>query len=52
MKILYIHGLSSSGVSGTADTTIDCSEEFKRYYTKFYTFNGGHRLNSDIIKKS
>ncbi len=39
------------GLFGSADTTIDCSEEFKRYYTKFYTFNGGHRLNVDIIKK-
>ena len=39
------------GLFGTEDTTVNCSEEFKRYYTQYHTFNGGHRLDDTVIEE-
>lgn len=40
------------GLFGTADDVINCSEEYKQYYTRFRQFNGGHRLTEKDIKFS
>ena len=38
------------GLFGTADDVVNCSEEYKLYYTRFRQFNGGHRLTEIDIK--
>ena len=38
------------GLFGTADDVINCSEEYKLYYTRCRQFNGGHRLTEKDIK--
>ena len=38
------------GLFGTEDTTVNCREEFQRYYTNVQTFEGGHRMNQKVLK--
>lgn len=34
---------------GNQDTTCNCFEEYTRYYQYYHRFNGGHRMNDQII---
>ena len=38
------------GLFGTEDTTVNCREEFARYYPNVQTFEGGHRMNQKVLK--
>ena len=38
------------GLFGTEDTTVNCREEFQRYYPNVQTFEGGHRMNQKVLK--
>ena len=38
------------GLFGTEDTTVNCREEFARYYSNVQTFEGGHRMNQKVLK--
>ena len=38
------------GLFGTEDTTVNCREEFQRYYSNVQTFEGGHRMNQKVLK--
>ena len=38
------------GLFGTEDTTVNCREEFQRYYPNVQTFDGGHRMNQKVLK--
>ena len=38
------------GLFGTRDTTVNCREEFTRYYPNVQTFEGGHRMNQKVVK--
>ena len=38
------------GLFGTEDTTVNCREEFQRYYPNVQTFAGGHRMNQKVLK--
>lgn len=38
------------GLFGTNDTTVNCREEFSRYYSNVRTFEGGHRMNQKVLK--
>lgn len=39
------------GLFGRDDTTIDCSEEYTRYYKHIHYFTGGHRLDRGAIEE-
>ena len=39
------------GLFGTEDTTVNCREEFSRYYPNVQTFEGGHRMNQKVVKQ-
>ncbi len=39
------------GFFGTNDTTVNCRDEFARYYPNVITFEGEHRLNQKVVKK-
>ena len=38
------------GLFGTHDTTVNCRDEFARYYTNVQTFEGEHRMNKAVLK--
>ena len=38
------------GLFGTRDTTVDCRDEFARYYPNVQTFDGEHRMNQKVVK--
>ena len=38
------------GLFGTKDTTVNCREEFARYYPNVQTFEGEHRMNQKVVK--
>ena len=38
------------GLFGSADNVVDCSEEYKLYYSRHGSFRGGHRLSEEDIK--
>ena len=38
------------GLFGTRDTTVNCREEFARYYPNVQTFDGEHRMNQKVVK--
>ena len=38
------------GLFGTRDTTVNCRDEFARYYPNVQTFEGGHRMNQKVLK--
>ena len=40
----------SIGLFGTKDDVVNCADEFKQYYHRYSTFDGGHRLSKDNIK--
>lgn len=40
------------GLFGTTDDIVNCSEEYKLHYTRYSSFNGGHRLSENDIKNS
>ena len=42
--------LRCCGLFGTEDTTVNCREEFARYYSNVQTFEGGHRMNQKVLK--
>lgn len=35
---------------GTNDTTVNCKEEYLKYYENYVDFNGEHRLTDEIIE--
>lgn len=39
------------GLFGSHDTTVDCREEFQRYYPNAQTFDGEHRMNRKVVKE-
>ena len=38
------------GLFGIKDTTVNCREEFLRYYPNVQTFDGEHRMNQKVLK--
>lgn len=38
------------GLFGTRDTTVNCRDEFARYYPNVQTFDGEHRMNQKVVK--
>ena len=38
------------GLFGDKDTTVNCREEFQRYYPNVQTFDGEHRMNQKVLK--
>ena len=38
------------GLFGTRDNTVNCREEFQRYYPNVQTFDGEHRMNQKVLK--
>lgn len=39
------------GLFGDNDTTVNCRDEFARYYPNVQTFEGGHRMNHKVVKQ-
>lgn len=40
------------GLFGTMDDIVNCSEEYKLHYSRYSSFNGGHRLSENDIKNT
>lgn len=40
------------GLFGVDDTTVNCYDLFRKYYTKAFRFEGGHRLNDKSLKNA
>jgi len=38
------------GLFGNKDTTVNCREEFQRYYPNVLSFEGEHRMNQKVLK--
>ena len=44
------NNLLCCGLFGDNDTTVNCRDEFARYYPNVQTFEGGHRMNQKVLK--
>lgn len=39
------------GLFGNDDTQVNCEELFRKYYNQVIHYNGGHRMNPEVIKE-